>query len=128
MARSADIPDPTEAELAILHVLWRRGASSVREVWHELGEKTGYTTALKLLQIMFEKGLVRRDERAVTHRYEAAVTKDQTQDRLLRRLLQKAFEGSASQLVLRALSSKAISPEELKTIRRLLAEEERKSP
>lgn len=118
--------DPTEAELAILQVLWRKGPSSVRDVWHELGNKSGYTTILKLLQIMLTKGLVRRDESQLSHVYEAALSEKNTQERLARSLMDRAFAGSQSQLVLRALSSKPISDAELKAIKALLAEEERK--
>ena len=119
-------PDPTEAELTILQVLWHKGPSSVREVWEEVGKKTGYTTVLKFLQIMLEKNLVRRNEGEMTHIYEAAVAKEKTQERLVHGLMNRAFSGSASQLVLRALSGKSISPEELRDIRAFLAEEERK--
>jgi BlaI family penicillinase repressor len=126
MAKTSSVPHPTESELAILQVLWSRGPSSVREVWRELGEKSGYTTVLKFLQIMLAKGLVRRDERLATHVYEAAVTQGSTQDRLVVRLLDQVFSGSASQLVMRALSSNPISTEELKAIRAMLAEKERK--
>jgi len=126
MAKASSLPHPTESELAILQVLWSRGPSSVREVWRELGEKSGYTTVLKFLQIMLAKGLVHRDERLATHVYEAAVTQDSTQDRLVVRLLDQVFAGSASQLVMRALSSNPISTEELKAIRAMLAEKERK--
>lgn len=126
MPRKSARPDPTESELAILQVLWRRGPSSVREVWSELGEKSGYTTVLKFLQIMREKGLVRRDERALSHIYAAAVAKDRTQERAVSRLIDRVFGGSTSQLVLRALSAKPISADELKELRALLADQERK--
>jgi len=126
MPRKPARPDPTESELAILQVLWRRGPSSVREVWSELGEKSGYTTVLKFLQIMREKGLVRRDERALSHIYAAAVAKDRTQERAVSRLIDRVFGGSTSQLVLRALSAKPISADELKELRALLADQERK--
>ncbi len=116
-------PDPTESELAILQVLWRKGPSSVREVWSELGEKSGYTTILKFLQIMLEKKLVRRDEKKMTHVYEAAVAQGATEERLVAGLMNRAFGGSASQLVLRALSAKRVSPEELREIQALLAQE-----
>lgn len=115
-------PLPTDAELAILSVLWSRGPSTVREV-HEALEPTqgtGYTTALKLLQIMAQKGLVERDERSKSHIYRALPGKEQTQKRLLSDLMTRAFSGSASELVLRALSSKPTSKEELGEIRALL--------
>lgn len=115
---------PTDAELEILRVLWERGPSTVREVQEVLSaqREVGYTTALKLLQIMYEKGLVRRDESARTHVYEAGVAQDRTQNALLGDLVDRAFGGSASALVLGALSSKPASKEELAEIRRLLDE------
>src|SRR5690348_14024784 len=111
---------PTDAELAILRVLRARGPSTVRQVAAELGKDTGYTTALKLLQIMAEKGLVLRDESARTHVYRAASTEDQTQRQLVTDLLDRAFGGSAAKLVMQALSTSKASPEELAEIRRLL--------
>jgi BlaI family penicillinase repressor len=123
MTTKSDTPDPTEAELGILQVLWRKGPSSVREVWSELGEKSGYTTILKFLQIMLEKRLVRRDEKKMTHVYEAAVAQRTTEERLVAGLMNRAFGGSASQLVLRALSAKPVSSAELREIQGLLAQE-----
>jgi predicted transcriptional regulator len=111
---------PTDAELAILRVLWARGPSTVRQVAEALGRDTGYTTALKLLQIMTEKRLVRRDETARTHVYAAAYTEDQTQRQLVTDLLDRAFGGSAAKLVLQALAAKKTSAQELDEIRRLL--------
>ena len=113
---------PTEAELSILRVLWRRGPSTVREVQHDLERERqpGYTTVLKLLQIMADKGLVRRDESVRAHVYRAAVAEEETQSRLLGDLLDRAFGGSAAQLVQRALLSRPASAEELAEIRRLL--------
>jgi predicted transcriptional regulator len=123
-----DRPLPTDAELAILGVLWKHGPSTVREVHEALrpSQDTGYTTVLKLLQIMTQKGLVKRDESARSHVYRAAVTADRTQKRLVGDLLEKAFDGSASELVMRALSVKPASREELAKIRALLDEAERK--
>jgi len=117
-------PRPTDAELEILKVLWRRGPSTVREVFETLGEtkQTGYTTVLKFMQIMSEKGLVRRDESERAHRYEAAVPEDETQRQLVGDLLQKAFDGSARKLVLHALSADPASAGELAEIRRMLDE------
>jgi predicted transcriptional regulator len=115
-------PRPTPAELAILRVLWGQGPSTVREV-HALLERerpTGYTTVLKLLQIMTEKGLVRRDEAARAHVYAASVPEEQTQRRLVRDLLDRAFGGSASKLVMHALSARKASRAELACIRELL--------
>jgi len=119
-------PRPTDAELAILRVLWTNGPSTVRHVHEALGKDTAYTTILKLLQIMFEKGLVTRDESARTHIYTPADSKQTTQRRLLKNLLDKAFAGSAAQLVLQALSAKRATPEEMREIRRLLDDFERK--
>jgi predicted transcriptional regulator len=121
------VPPPTESELSILHVLWTKGPSSVREVWEALGQETGYTTVLKLLQIMLEKGLVRRDEREMTHVYASVAPKEETQQKLVSGLVDRAFGGSAGELVLRALSAKPIPAEELRAIRELLAEAEKKA-
>jgi predicted transcriptional regulator len=111
---------PTDAELGILRVLWARGPSTVREVAEAMGRQAGYTTILKLLQIMTDKGLVRRDESARTHVYAAAESEDRTQRRLVTDLLARAFDGSAAKLVLHALSSGKASPEELAEIRSLI--------
>jgi predicted transcriptional regulator len=111
---------PTDAELGILSVLWSRGPSTVRQVAEALGREAGYTTVLKLLQIMTEKHLVVRDEAARTHVYQAAYTEDQTQRQLVSDLLDRAFGGSAAKLVLQALAANKTSPEELAEIRRLL--------
>jgi predicted transcriptional regulator len=121
------LPRPTDGELAILRVLWRRGPSTVRAVLEELNRDggTGYTTVLKLMQILAEKGLLRRDESARTHIYEAALTQQQTQRQLIGHLLERAFNGSAQKLVLQALSAKKASPKELAEIRRLIDELER---
>ncbi|HWB58771.1 MAG TPA: BlaI/MecI/CopY family transcriptional regulator [Chthoniobacteraceae bacterium] len=111
---------PTDAELAILQVLWRKGPSTVKEVQEALGEETGYTTALKFLQIMTEKGLVRRDEAQRAHVYEACGSEDETQQQLVTGLLKKAFGGSSSKLVMQALASKRATPSELKEIKELV--------
>lgn len=115
-------PRPTDAELAILRVLWRRGPSTVKEVHDELSRRApaAYTTTLKQLQIMTEKELVTRDESQRAHLYTARLPEEQTQTQLVRDLLDRAFEGSASRLVLRALSSRPASAEELAEIRQLL--------
>ena len=117
---------PTDAELAILRVLWSLGPSTVRQVYEVLSQdrETGYTTVLKLMQIMTEKGLVERDESERTHVYQARFTREQTQQRLVSDLLEKAFGGSASQLVMQALAAKPASADELAEIRRLLDEME----
>jgi BlaI family transcriptional regulator, penicillinase repressor len=111
---------PTDAELGILRVLWTRGPSTVRQIAEILGRETGYTTVLKLLQIMTEKRLVVRDESARTHIYEPAYTEDQTQRQLVTDLLDRAFDGSAAKLVLQALAAHKTSPEELAEIKKLL--------
>jgi predicted transcriptional regulator len=111
---------PTDAELAILRVLWARGPSTVRQVAEIMGRETGYTTVLKLLQIMTEKGLVRRDESARSHVYEAAYSQDHTERQLVADLVNRVFDGSAAKLVLQALASTKTTPEELAEIRRLI--------
>lgn len=112
---------PTEAELKILQVLWRRGASTVREVHDALEERgTGYTTVLKQMQVMTEKGLLARNERYRSHVYQARTAREGTQRQLARALLERAFEGSAKSLVLGALSSKPVSAQELREIRQML--------
>ncbi len=115
---------PTDAELAILGVLWAQGPSTVREVAEEMGREGAYTTVLKLLQIMTDKGLVRRDASARTHVYRAARSERATQRLLVRDLADRAFGGSAASLVLQALAAKKASPEELARIREWLAEQE----
>ena len=111
---------PTDAELSLLRVLWERGPSTVRQVAEALDRATGYTTVLKVLQIMTEKGLVVRDETSRTHIYAAAFSQDQTQRQLVSDLLERAFGGSATQLVLQALASNKATPEELAEIRKLI--------
>jgi len=113
---------PTDAELAILQVLWDRGPSTVRQVFEILADarETGYTTTLKLMQIMAKKGLVTRDESARTHIYVAKTSRDKTQKRLVSDLLDRAFGGSAATLVMQALSSHPTSTEELKDIEQLI--------
>jgi len=111
---------PTDAELAILRVLWARGPSTVREVAEEMGREGSYTTVLKILQIMADKGLVRRDEKSRTHVYEAADSEDTTQRQLVGDLLNRAFDGAAGKLVLRALEDGKVTPDELAEIRKLL--------
>ena len=121
-------PKPTEAELAILRVLWQRGSSTVREVWEELNptQRTGYTSVLKLMQIMFEKGLVARDEAERSHVYRAARSQEHTQRQVVGHLLERVFGGSAHKLVMQALAAKKASPAELAEIRKLLDEMESK--
>jgi BlaI family transcriptional regulator, penicillinase repressor len=119
-------PLPTDAELEILHVLWTHGPATVREVRDRLprAEEAGYTTVLKLLQIMHAKGLVTRDEAQRSHVYAAAVARDDTERGLVDDLARRVFGGSAGRLALRALSERAASPRELEEIRRLLDEAE----
>jgi predicted transcriptional regulator len=115
-------PRPTDAELAILRVLWQLGPSTVREVCETLNRArpTGYTTALKLMQIMHGKGHLLRDERGQTHVYSARQSQTKTQKLLIRDLLDRAFDGSARRLILGALSAKKVPPEELRQIRKIL--------
>jgi predicted transcriptional regulator len=115
-------PRPTDAELSILRVLWTLGPSTVRDVHEQLNRRspTGYTTVLKLLQIMTEKGLVVRDETERAHIYEARHSEQKTQRQLLGDLADRAFGGSAAKLVLQALSGRKTSAEELSAIRDLL--------
>ena len=120
--KRARAPKPTDAELSILRVLWERGPSTVRQVWEQIHpeQRTGYTTVLKLMQIMAEKGLVKRDEAARSHVYEASFSQEQVQRQVIGHLLERLFSGSAPRLVLQALSAKKASPAELAEIRRLL--------
>lgn len=113
---------PTDAELSILRVLWTRGPSTVRQVHEALADTrdTGYTTTLKLMQIMADKGLVARNETARTHIYSANAGQEQTQSQLVKDLVDRAFGGSAAALVLRALSADDATDAELKEIRKLI--------
>jgi len=113
-------PKPTDAELNILQVLWKTGAATVKQVQQKLGGDTGYTTVLKFLQIMTEKGLVRRDESERAHVYRATLSEDETQRQLVSGLLKRAFGGSTSRLVLQALASRKTSANDLAEIRRLI--------
>ena len=122
VSRERGLARPTEAELEILQVLWEHGACTVRDVHEVLHRRdgTGYTTALKQLQIMFDKGLVERDESQRAHVYQAAVSKERTQKKFLSDMLQRVFDGSPSRLVLQALGDHKASREELQEIRALL--------
>ena len=124
----ANLPLPTDAELEILRVLWKRGPSTVREVFEELKEAkpVGYTTVLKFMQIMAEKGLVRRNEEHRTHIYSSMAPRESTQRQMVSDLLNRAFGGSATQLVMQALSAKRATPGEIDQIRRLLDEYQEK--
>ena len=121
MKRGAKVK-PTEKELEILQVLWNRGPSTVREVHTELSARggTGYTTALKLMQIMHEKGLLARDESERTHVYRTTKTKEQVETALVGGLVDRLFAGSAERLALRAFASRRLSTEELRRIRTFL--------
>jgi BlaI family transcriptional regulator, penicillinase repressor len=119
---------PTTSELEILHVLWERGPSTVREVHDAISAKKplGYTTVLKLLQIMTAKGLVRRDEQERAHVYEAWQPAEKTKRQIAADMLQRVFDGSASELMLHALAERRSSKQEIAELRRLLDEYERK--
>ena len=124
MPHEPELPRPTDAELSILRVIWARGPSTVREVHDDLSRErpTGYTTILKLLQIMTEKGLVTRDESTRSHVYTPRLSQDATQQQLVADLVHRAFGGSAAQLVMQALASSPASADELREIRKLLDE------
>jgi BlaI family transcriptional regulator, penicillinase repressor len=122
------LPKPTEAELELLRVLWDKGSASVREL-HEvvsLHRPIGYTSVLKTLQIMTEKGLVERTEAGKAHIYRAAASQQETQDQLLRDLSERLFSGSAAQLAMHALNMEPASEEELEEIRRLIRKKREK--
>jgi len=121
---------PTTSELEILHVLWERGPSTVREVHEGLSVKKdiGYTTVLKLMQIMTTKGLLRRNETQRAHVYEACLPAEKTKRQLAADTLQRVFDGSASQLMMHALAAHRSSKEEIAELRRLLDDYERKLP
>jgi predicted transcriptional regulator len=126
---TSDLPQPTDGELEILRVLWDRGPSTVRDVYEWLSHirPVGYTTVLKFMQIMAEKGLVRRDQEQRAHLYEAMVPCESTQLQLVRDLLDRAFGGSPLQLVMQALSAKRATPDEISQIRHLLDQYEQNS-
>lgn len=113
---------PTESELEILQLLWSKGLATVREVHEDLAQTkdVGYTTTLKLMQIMNEKGLVKRDDSMRTHVYQAAVNKEKTQKHLLGKMIDSLFGGSSTQLVIQALGEHKASPEELEKIQAIL--------
>jgi BlaI family transcriptional regulator, penicillinase repressor len=111
---------PTDAELAILRVLWSRGPSTVRDVAEAMGREGAYTTILKLMQIMTDKGLVKRDDSTRSHVYKATSSEDKMQKQLVGDLLDKVFAGSATKLVLQTLDAGKATPEELAEIRKLL--------
>ena len=113
---------PTESELEILQVLWKKGLATVREVHEELAalKDAGYTTTLKLMQIMNEKGLVKRDDSMRTHVYQAAVSKEKTQKHLLGKMIDSLFGGSSTQLVIQALGESKATEEELAKIQEMI--------
>jgi BlaI family penicillinase repressor len=113
---------PTESELEILQVLWQKKAATVREVHDELARlrDIGYTTALKLLQIMFEKGLVTRDDSSKTHIYMPAVNREKTQKQIVGKMINTLFSGSSTELVMQALGNQKTSKEELDEIQKML--------
>jgi BlaI family transcriptional regulator, penicillinase repressor len=115
-------PKPSTAELEILRVLWRQGPSTVHQIHPELarGSRVGYTTVLKLLQIMFEKGLVTRNDASRPHVFKAAVAEGQVKRRLLTELLDQVFDGSTTSLVMHTLSAKRATPEEVRQLRQML--------
>jgi predicted transcriptional regulator len=121
------VPRPTSAELEILQALWQLGPSTVREVQEFLDRTrpTGYTTVLKMLQIMAEKGLVARDEKQRAHVYQASLPQEQTQKQLVNDLVERVFNGSAVNLMMQALATKKASAKELSQIRELLDKYER---
>lgn len=116
------LPKPSEGELRILQVLWNRGPSTVREVFEKVEQATsvGYTTILKLMQIMHEKGLVHRDESTRSHVYSAALSREKTEERFVEDLLDTVFDGSKTRLVLQILGNSNASKEELSEIRQLV--------
>lgn len=111
---------PSEAEFGILTVLWQRGPATVRDVHEALAKNTGYTSTLKQMQVMHERGLLRRSERFRSHVYEAAITREEAQARFAGDLMNRVFEGSARNLVLGALTAQRASPEDLEEIGRIL--------
>jgi BlaI family penicillinase repressor len=117
---------PSDAEFGILTVLWRCGLSTVREVHEALAKDTGYTSTLKQMQVMHERGLLRRSERYRSHVYEAAVTREEAQARFAGDLMHRVFEGSARNLVLGALTAQRASAEDLEAMRRMFDEFEKK--
>jgi len=119
-------PLPTGAELDILATLWRLGPSTVREIHEALGKDSGYTTTLKQMQLMTEKGLLIRSERFRSHVYEAGIPKEQTQRQIAGDLLRRAFQGSAASLVMGALAAQPASREELNEIRQMLDQLEKR--
>ncbi|MHC4293531.1 MAG: BlaI/MecI/CopY family transcriptional regulator [Planctomycetota bacterium] len=125
--KKKNLPEPTKSELAILNILWDRGPSTVRQVNETMSKNkaTGYTTTLKLMQIMTDKGLLLRDDSSRTHIFNPAISQEQIQKHLVGDFLERVFSGSAEQLVMRALSDKKVSVEELDKIKKMVEEFER---
>lgn len=122
MKENHQLPKPTEVELELLRVLWDKGEATVRELYEVVSEQRpwGYTSVLKMLQIMTEKGLVERSEAGKAHIYRAAATQEETQHQLLRDLSERLFSGSAAQLAMHALAMEPASAEEIEEIRRII--------
>ena len=126
--KKSSAPKPTEAELAILRVVWERGPCTVRQVYDVLApeRESGYTTTLKFMQLMTEKGMLTREEEGRTHLYRATYPEEATQQRLIVDLLERAFGGSSAKLVIQALTAKPASADELREIRKILASQKEK--
>jgi len=122
MKRHALLPRPTEGELELLRILWDRGPSTVRDLYQEINttRALGYTSVLKLLQIMTEKGLVEREESGKAHIYHPAATQNETQDQLVRDISERLFAGSAAQLAMHALALEPVNDQELEALRSLI--------
>jgi predicted transcriptional regulator len=122
--KQANLPKPTEVELELLRALWSKGSATVREVHEEIAQERalGYTSVLKMLQIMTEKGLVQREESGKAHLYRATVSQEETQSQMLRDLSDRLFSGSATQLAMHALSMQPTSAQELEEVRKILVE------
>ena len=129
MRRRLPLPRPTEGELELLGILWEKGPATVRDLHQEIGSRRGigYTSVLKLLQIMTEKGLVEREESGKAHIYRAAASQQETQTQMLRDMSDRLFAGSAAQLALHALALEPVSDQELEELRNLIAQK-RKRP
>jgi len=119
---SRQLPRPTEGELELLRILWQKGSATVRDLHEEVNRTRalGYTSVLKLLQIMTEKGLVKREEAGKAHIYQASATEHATQDQILRDMSQRLFSGSAAKLALHALSMEPVNDRELEELRTLI--------
>ena len=128
MKEKRQLPKPTEVELELLRVLWDKGSATVREMYEVVSQHRalGYTSVLKMLQIMTEKGLVERTEAGKAHVYRAASSQEETQSQMLRDLSERLFAGSAAQLAMHALSMELASAEELEEIRRIIRQKKEK--